>query len=112
MTRLHHGMTGSAPSGTVKEPYCGRARSGCSRWDSADGTKMLAGRARRKIRDARQPASTGRQQSEVVQAFLAAARDGRFEELLQVLHPDVKLTVSTPAGTFVTRGATDVATRG
>ncbi|MEU3490969.1 hypothetical protein [Streptomyces massasporeus] len=95
----------------MKEPYCGRASSGCSRWDSADATKMLAGRARRKIRDARQPASAGRQQSEVVQAFLATARDGRLEELLRVLHPDVKLTVRTPAGTFVTLGATDVATR-
>ncbi|MFE5485221.1 nuclear transport factor 2 family protein, partial [Streptomyces sp. NPDC056527] len=52
-----------------------------------------------------------RQQREVVQAFLAAARDGRFEELLQVLHPDVKFTVHTPDGRFVTLGATEVATR-
>ncbi|GGV87616.1 hypothetical protein GCM10010228_70240 [Streptomyces massasporeus] len=63
----------------------------------ADATKMPASRARRKIRDARQPASTGRQQREVAQAFLAAARDGRFEELLRVLHPDVKLTAPRPA---------------
>ncbi|MFD8223153.1 sigma-70 family RNA polymerase sigma factor [Streptomyces massasporeus] len=78
---------------------------------SADATKMLASRARRKIRDARQPSNAVRQQREVVQAFLAAARDGRFEELLRVLHPDVKLTARTPAGTFVTLGATEVATR-
>ncbi|MET9353760.1 sigma-70 family RNA polymerase sigma factor [Streptomyces sp. NPDC006617] len=78
---------------------------------SADASKMLASRARRKIQAAQQPASAGRQQREVVQAFLAAARDGRFEQLLQVLHPDVKFTVHTPSGTFVTLGATEVATR-
>ncbi|MFF8874515.1 sigma-70 family RNA polymerase sigma factor [Streptomyces massasporeus] len=78
---------------------------------SADATKMLASRARRKIRDARQPANAGRQQREVVRAFLAAARDGRFDELLRVLHPEVRLTARTPAGTFVTLGATEVATR-
>ena len=47
----------------------------------------------------------------MVQAFLAAARDGQFEQLLQVLHPEVKFTVHTPNGTFVTLGATEVATR-
>ncbi|NEE07918.1 sigma-70 family RNA polymerase sigma factor [Streptomyces sp. SID7499] len=78
---------------------------------SADATKMLASRARRKIRDARQPANAGRRQREVVRAFLAAARDGRFDELLRVLHPEVRLTARTPAGTFVTLGATEVATR-
>jgi RNA polymerase sigma-70 factor (ECF subfamily) len=78
---------------------------------SADATKMLASRARRKVRAAEQPASAGRQGREVVRAFLAAARDGRFEELLQVLHPDVTFTVHAPNGTFVTLGATEVATR-
>jgi RNA polymerase sigma-70 factor (ECF subfamily) len=78
---------------------------------STDATKMLASRARRKIQAAQQPASTQRQQREVVQAFLAAARDGQFEQLLQVLHPEVKFTVHTPNGTFVTIGATEVATR-
>ncbi|MEV4680999.1 sigma-70 family RNA polymerase sigma factor [Streptomyces kurssanovii] len=78
---------------------------------SADATKMLASRARRKVQAARQPASAGRQRREVVQAFLAAARDGQFEQLLQVLHPEVKFTVHTPNGTFVTLGATEVATR-
>ena len=78
---------------------------------SADATKMLASRARRKVRAAQQPATGGRQQREVVHAFLAAARDGRFEQLLRVLHPEVKFTVNTPNGTFVTLGATDVAAR-
>ncbi|ALO98461.1 Putative RNA polymerase ECF-subfamily sigma factor [Streptomyces hygroscopicus subsp. limoneus] len=62
---------------------------------SADATKMLTSRARRKVRAARQPASGGRQQREVVRAFLTAARDGRFEQLLEILHPEVKFTVHT-----------------
>ncbi|MFF9135404.1 sigma-70 family RNA polymerase sigma factor [Streptomyces sp. NPDC014806] len=78
---------------------------------SADATKMLASRARRKVRAAQRPENAGRQQRDVVQAFLAAARDGHFEQLLQVLHPAVKFTVHTPNGTFVTLGATEVATR-
>ncbi|MFE2296082.1 sigma-70 family RNA polymerase sigma factor [Streptomyces sp. NPDC059452] len=78
---------------------------------SADATKMLTSRARRKVRAAQQPAGTGRQQREVVQAFLAAAAEGRFEQLLHVLHPEVKLTVHSPDGRFVTLGSTEVATR-
>ncbi|MFD3651366.1 sigma-70 family RNA polymerase sigma factor [Streptomyces cyaneofuscatus] len=78
---------------------------------SADATKMLTSRARRKVRAAQHPVSARRRQREVVQAFLAAARDGRFEQLLRVLHPDVKFTVHSPNGRFVTLGATEVATR-
>ncbi|MFH8610370.1 sigma-70 family RNA polymerase sigma factor [Streptomyces sp. NPDC018029] len=78
---------------------------------SADATKMLTSRARRKVRAARQQESAGRQQREVVQAFLAAAGEGRFERLLEILHPEVKFTVHTPEGRFVTLGATEVATR-
>ncbi|MFE0178476.1 sigma factor-like helix-turn-helix DNA-binding protein [Streptomyces sp. NPDC059002] len=55
---------------------------------SADATKMLTSRACRKVQTAQQPTSAGRQQCEVTQAFLAAARDGQFEQLLQVLHPE------------------------
>lgn len=51
---------------------------------SSDATKMLTTRARGKVQAAQQPASVGRQQREVAQAFLAAARDGQFEQLLQV----------------------------
>ncbi|MEU1665907.1 hypothetical protein ABZ547_20255 [Streptomyces sparsogenes] len=40
---------------------------------------------------------------------LAAARRGDFEGLLRVLDPEVKLTVDTPDGVFVTLGATEVA---
>jgi RNA polymerase sigma-70 factor (ECF subfamily) len=78
---------------------------------STDATKMLTSRARRKVQAAQQPTSGGRQRREVVQAFLAAARDGRFEQLVEVLHPEVRFTVHTPNGPFVTLGATEVATR-
>ncbi|MFI7321248.1 sigma-70 family RNA polymerase sigma factor [Streptomyces venezuelae] len=77
---------------------------------STAAAKMLASRARRKVRGAERPTGTGREQREVVQAFLAATRHGDFEGLLRVLDPDVKLTVDTPSGTVVALGATKVAT--
>ncbi|MCQ4200036.1 sigma-70 family RNA polymerase sigma factor [Streptomyces coelicoflavus] len=55
---------------------------------STDATKMLTSRARRKVQAVRHSASDRQQQREVVGAFLAAAREGRFERLLEVLHPD------------------------
>ncbi|MGC4831772.1 sigma-70 family RNA polymerase sigma factor [Micromonospora arida] len=78
---------------------------------STDATKMLTSRARQKVQAARQSASDRQQQREVVEAFLAAAREGQFERLLEVLHPDVTFTVHTQDGQFVTLGATNVATR-
>jgi RNA polymerase sigma-70 factor (ECF subfamily) len=76
---------------------------------STDATKMLASRARRKVQAAERPAVVGREQREVVRAFLAAARRGDFEGLLRVLDPEVRLTVDTPDGVVVTLGATEVA---
>jgi len=76
---------------------------------SADATKMLASRARRKVQATTPPTGAGREQRAVVHAFLAAARGGRFEELLRLLDPEVRLTVDTPAGLVVTLGATKVA---
>ncbi|MEV0122137.1 sigma-70 family RNA polymerase sigma factor [Streptomyces sp. NPDC050703] len=87
------------------------AETGAILGKSADATKMLTSRARRKVRAARQPASGAREQREVVRAFLAAAGEGRFEDLLRVLHPEVEFTVHTPNGRFVTIGATEVAGR-
>ncbi|MFB4320344.1 sigma-70 family RNA polymerase sigma factor [Actinomadura sp. 21ATH] len=78
---------------------------------STDASKMLASRARRKVQGVQRPGSAVRRRREVVQAFLAAAREGRFERLLQVLHPEVRFTVDTPDGRFVTIGATEVAGR-
>ncbi|MFF0773446.1 sigma-70 family RNA polymerase sigma factor [Nonomuraea wenchangensis] len=76
---------------------------------SADAAKMIASRARRKVRAADRPAGPGREHQEVVQAFRAAAAGGDFEALLRVLDPDVRLTVDTPGGLVVTLGATEVA---
>ncbi|MCW2877138.1 MAG: polymerase, sigma-24 subunit, subfamily [Sphaerisporangium sp.] len=76
---------------------------------SADAAKMLASRARRKVRATERPTAAGREQREVVQAFLAAARRGDFEGLLRVLDPEVRLTVDTPNGVVVILGATKVA---
>jgi RNA polymerase sigma factor (sigma-70 family) len=76
---------------------------------SSDAAKMAASRARRKVHAADRPAPAGREQREVVQAFLAAARDGDFEGLLRVLDPDVKLTVDSADGTVVVLGSTQVA---
>lgn len=76
---------------------------------STAATKMLASRARRKVRAVERPTGVGREQRAVVEAFLAAARRGDFEELLRVLDPEVELTVDTPSGVFVTLGATKVA---
>jgi RNA polymerase sigma-70 factor (ECF subfamily) len=76
---------------------------------STDATKMLASRARRKVQVTERPTVVGREQREVVQAFLAAARHGDFEGLLRVLDPEVRLTVDTPDGVVVTLGATKVA---
>jgi RNA polymerase sigma-70 factor (ECF subfamily) len=76
---------------------------------SSDATKMLASRARRKVQATERPTVVGREQREVVQAFLAAARRGDFEGLLRVLDPAVRLTADTPDGVVVILGATEVA---
>ncbi|WP_030922667.1 sigma-70 family RNA polymerase sigma factor [Streptosporangium amethystogenes] len=76
---------------------------------STDATKMLASRARRKVQATEQPTGTGREQRQVVHAFLSAARRGDFEGLLRVLDPQVKLTVESSDGVVVTLGATKVA---
>ena len=49
-------------------------------------------------------------QREVVDAFLAAARDGDFERLVALLHPDVVIRADLgPAGSREVRGAAAVA---
>ncbi|MEU8027187.1 sigma-70 family RNA polymerase sigma factor [Streptomyces sp. NPDC049099] len=51
--------------------------------------RQLASRARRRVRGAQAPEADLARQREVVDAFLAAARDGDFDGLLAVLDPDV-----------------------
>ncbi|NAS21247.1 sigma-70 family RNA polymerase sigma factor [Herbidospora sp. NEAU-GS84] len=77
---------------------------------STDATKMLASRARRKVQATERPAAGGREQREVIQTFLAAARQGDFEGLLRVLDPEVRLTVDSAEGVVVVLGSTKVAT--
>jgi RNA polymerase sigma-70 factor (ECF subfamily) len=55
-------------------------------------TRQLASRARRRVQsDPAAPEAPAAVQREVVAAFLAAARDGDFAGLLQLLDPDVVL---------------------
>jgi RNA polymerase sigma factor (sigma-70 family) len=51
--------------------------------------RQLASRARRRVRGAEAPEADLARQREVVDAFLAAAREGDFDGLLEVLDPDV-----------------------
>jgi RNA polymerase sigma-70 factor (ECF subfamily) len=78
---------------------------------STDATKMLASRARRKVQDTHRPSDEPRQQRAVVEAFLAAARGGDFEGLVQLLDPDVTWRSYTRHGVVVGHGAAEVATR-
>jgi RNA polymerase sigma-70 factor (ECF subfamily) len=77
--------------------------------------RQLASRARRRVRGAREPdAGSLGQQRKVVEAFLAASRNGDFEALLEVLDPDVVFRASSgdagPPVPVSLRGAEDVAT--
>src|ERR671922_2861330 len=59
---------------------------------SPEAARQLASRARRRVRGAAPvPDPDLNAQWEVVEAFLAAARNGDFDALVAVLHPDVVL---------------------
>ncbi len=60
-------------------------------------TRQLASRARRRIRGGNTPQEDEARKQEVVSAFLAASRDGNFEALLRILHPDVVLRADETA---------------
>jgi len=61
---------------------------------SAAATRQLASRARRRVRaEAPEPDADLAVQRRAVDAFLAAARDGDFERLIQLLDPNVVLRV-------------------
>jgi RNA polymerase sigma-70 factor (ECF subfamily) len=65
---------------------------------SPNAAKMLASRARRRVRGADPvPDADLARQREVVDAFFAAARDGDFTALLAVLDPDVVLRADAAA---------------
>ena len=65
---------------------------------SAEATRQLASRARRRVRGGGAPDPTLVRQREVVDAFLAALRAGDFEGLLAVLDPDLVVRADMPAG--------------
>ncbi len=56
---------------------------------SPNAARQLASRARRRVQEAPRPEADISRQRRAVTAFLAAARDGDFEALLEVLDPDV-----------------------
>ena len=63
--------------------------------------RQLASRARRRVRGA-PPVSDANfaRRQQVVEAFLAASREGDFERLVAVLDPDVVFRAETAAGTL------------
>lgn len=76
--------------------------------------RKLASRARNRVRGADDTApssdATRAQRRVVVEAFLAAARDGDFTRLVSLLHPDVEFRVDQgEAGLRIVRGAESVA---
>jgi RNA polymerase sigma-70 factor (ECF subfamily) len=61
---------------------------------SPDATRQLASRGRRRVRGVEPPPQTDpAEQHRIVDAFLAAAREGDFEALVSLLAPDVVLRV-------------------
>jgi ketosteroid isomerase-like protein len=81
---------------------------------SPDATRQLASRARRRVQGERTvPDADVETQRKVVEAFLAAAREGDFEGLLAVLDPDIVLRADRgavpPDVPRVVRGAENVA---
>ena len=81
---------------------------------SPAAARQLASRARRRVTGVGPAAEADlTRQRRVVDAYLAAARDGNFEDLLALLHPDVVLHADRAAGptpnSVVIRGARQVA---
>lgn len=84
---------------------------------SPGAARQLASRARRRVRDAEpdEPAAAPQAQRTVVDAFFAAARNGDFDALLDLLHPDVVLRADggnrRATASAIIRGRDDVAGR-
>ena len=78
---------------------------------SPEAARQLASRGRRRVRGAHTtPDADAAAQQEVVEAFLAAARDGDFDALVAVLDPEIVVREDTGSGTIVeVRGAENVA---
>ena len=80
---------------------------------SPAAARQLASRARRRVQGRAVPDPDLDRQREVVDAFFAASRDGDFEALVAVLHPDVVLVAdggeARPNITRILKGAREVA---
>jgi RNA polymerase sigma-70 factor, ECF subfamily len=81
---------------------------------SPQSARKLASRARRRVQgEAPAPDGDLETQREIVDAFRAAARDGDFERLLELLDPDVVLRADRgslyPGARALVRGAANVA---
>lgn len=80
---------------------------------SEAAVQQLASRARRRVRNAPTPRGDLVRQRRLVDAFFAASREGDFEALLEILHPDVELRVdggvARADASTVLRGAEAVA---
>jgi RNA polymerase sigma factor (sigma-70 family) len=71
---------------------------------SVVATRQLASRARRRVQgQARTSDADLRQQRRVVEAFLAAVREGNFEQLVAVLDPDIVLRADGGAAKGMSR---------
>src|ERR671924_1136379 len=69
---------------------------------SPEAARQLASRARRRLRGAdTTPEADTTEQQRVVEAFLAAAREGDFDALLAVLDPDIVVRQDGGTGTIV-----------
>lgn len=84
---------------------------------SPDAARQLASRGRRRIRGLDlttddEVHTDGPAERQVVEAFLAAAREGDFDALLALLHPDIVQRSAAADGSVIeVRGAKSVATR-
>ena len=81
---------------------------------STEAARQLASRARRRVREAPAPDTDVARQRSVVDAFLAAARAGDMEALLEVLDPDVVFRTDAgrrPVDATTVSGARSVAAR-
>jgi RNA polymerase sigma-70 factor (ECF subfamily) len=79
---------------------------------SPAAAKQLASRARRRVQSASEPDRDVGRQRALIDAFLAASRDGDFAALLEVLDPDVVLRADAGAGPLgpsrLIRGSSEV----
>lgn len=78
---------------------------------SPAATRQLASRARRRVQGATPPVTGFAHRRAVVDAFIAAAREGDFERLVAVLDPNVLLLADREPARNGIRGATAVASQ-